>query len=87
MSRMAPVETQEPAKGLGAAAKGVDRKTAAVAKNLDASKRQPASSKSLGADSDKYGQNAPTPSAEDMSYEEFSALPESVKAKMRGDLV
>lgn len=91
MGRLAvPVPAPEPdtgKTGLSAAAKGVDRKTAAVGKNLDAARRQPASNKTLGADSDKYGQNAPLPSADEMSYEEFSALPESVKAKMRGDLV
>jgi hypothetical protein len=87
MSLRAPAEKEEPSKGLSAAAKGVDRKTAAVAKNLDAAKRQPASNKTLGADSDKFGQNSPIPSADEMSYDEFAALPESVKARMRGDLV
>ena len=64
-----------------------DRKQAAVAKNIDAAARQPASTKKAGADSDKHGQTAPTPEADDMTYEEFSALPESTKAKMRGDYV
>jgi len=73
--------------GLAAAQGGVDRKGSAVAKNVDASKRQPGSLKDVGMDSDKAGQNAPTPSAEDMTFEEFNALPESTKAKMRGDFV
>jgi hypothetical protein len=88
MGRLAQEPVTETGKtGLSNAAKGVDRKTAAVAKNLDAARRQPAGSKSLGADSDKFGQNAPIPSADEMTYDEFAALPESVKAKMRGDLV
>lgn len=65
----------------------VDRKSAAVAKNIDASNRQPASTKQAGADSDKHGQTAATPDAGDMTFEEFGALPESTKAKMRGDFV
>lgn len=64
-----------------------DRKEAAVQKNLDAANRQPASSKRTGADSDRHGQTAPVPSADQMTYEEFSALPEATKAKMRGDHV
>lgn len=90
MSRTKPVteEKQEAEKGgLSRADKGTDRKEAAVAKNLDAANRQPASTKKAGADSDKHGQTAPTPEAEQLTYEEFSALPDSTKAKMRGDFV
>lgn len=89
MSRLARTTTApETAKtGLSAAAKGLDRKTAAVGKNIDAAKRQPASTKVLGVDSDKHGQTSETPEASDMTYEEFGALPESTKAKMRGDFV
>ena len=90
MSRTKPVteEKQETEKGgLSRADKGTDRKEAAVAKNLDAANRQPASTKKAGADSDKHGQTAPTPEAEQLTYEEFSALPDSTKAKMRGDFV
>lgn len=82
--RSTPVEENQ--KGLDRG-KQQDRKEAAVAKNLDAAKRQPASMKTAGADSDKYGQNSPTPAASDMTFEEFKALPESTKAKMRGDFV
>ena len=73
--------------GLSAASKGIDRKAAAVSKNVGAAGRQPASTKPVGADSDKYGQASVTPDAAQMSYEEFSALPDSTKAKMRGDFV
>ena len=89
LDRQAPAaKEEEGSKGLSAAAKKTDdRKESAVKKNLAAAAAQPGSTKSVGADSDKHGQNAPTPAAADMTYEEFSALPEATKAKMRGDLV
>ena len=81
-------DEKEPEKGgLSRADRGAERKEAAVAKNIEAANRQPASTKKAGADSDKHGQTAPTPEADQMTYEEFSALPESTKAKMRGDFV
>ena len=90
MDRRAPAVADEKPddkpKGLDRGAPQ-DRKQAAVAKNIDAANRQPASPKKAGADSDKHGQTAPTPDADDMTYEEFSALPETTKAKMRGDFV
>lgn len=86
MHKRAPAEPAAESKGLDRG-KQMDRKAAAVAKNVDAAKRQPASTKQIGADSDKHGQTAPVPSATDMTYAEFSALPESTKAKMRGDFV
>lgn len=70
---------------LGAPVKG--RKEAAVAKNLDAARRQPASTRMVGADSDKFGQTGKLPAVDDMTYEEFGALPEKTKAQMRGDYV
>ena len=90
LDRRVPVTeaTGKDATGLSAAVKKTDdRKEAAVKKNLAAAAAQPGSTKAVGADSDKHGQNAPVPAAADMTYEEFAALPESTKAKMRGDLV
>lgn len=88
MGRQAAAVTNEPAKtGLSAASKGQDRKTAAVAKNLDAASRQPASTKPVGADSDKHGQTKDIPEASQMTFAEFSALPDATKSKMRGDFV
>ena len=87
MSRQAPAQKEEAPSGLARAAEGVNRKAAAVGKNVDAARRQPASSKELGVDSDKHGQTAQTPDASAMTYDEFVALPESTKAKMRGDFV
>lgn len=85
--KAAAAAAETESKGLRQADKGVDRKEAAVQKNLAAANRQPASSKRTGADSDRHGQTAPVPSADQMTYEEFSALPEATKAKMRGDHV
>lgn len=75
----------EKGKALGAPVTG--RKEAAVAKNLDAARRQPASTRMVGADSDKHGQTSKLPAVDDMTYEEFSALPAKTKAQMRGDYV
>ena len=82
-----PVQEVQEGATLRTVPKVDGRKEAAVKKNLAAAAAQPGSTKAVGADSDRHGQNAPTPAAADMTYEEFSALPESTKAKMRGDLV
>lgn len=74
----------DPPKGLGAAKDG-ERKAAAVAKNLDV--KQPGNIKDIGMASDKAGQSTAVPSASAMEFDEFSALPESTRAKMRGDFV
>lgn len=63
-----------------------DRKAQQVKKNLDAAKRQPPSMKDTGLDSDKFGEKA-LPDVSKMDYDEFEALPESMKAKLRGDFV
>ena len=85
MRNRAAAPAAEKGAALGAPVKG--RKEAAVAKNLDAARRQPASTRMVGADSDKFGQTGPLPAVEDMTYEEFNALPDKTKAKMRGDFV
>lgn len=64
-----------------------DRKQAAVAKNLDAASRQPPSTKRVGADSDRHGQTGQLPVVTEMSFEEFAALPDATRAKLRGDFV
>ena len=64
-----------------------DRKKEQVSKNLDASKRQPATMKDVGLDSDKAGASSSTPDINQLTREEFDALPESTKARMRGDFV
>lgn len=87
MERRKPADDKTEGKGLRSAGKEDDRKEAAVKKNLDAANRQPASAKKVGADSDKHGQNKELPNASDMTFEEFSALPETTRAKMRGDFV
>lgn len=64
--------------------KGAERKAAAVEKNIAASKAQPASSKSVGEDSDKAGITSKVDVAK-LSREEFAALPEATKSRLRGD--
>jgi hypothetical protein len=73
----------EPKKGLTNIT--AERRSEQVKKNLDTSTRQPGSLKSLGADSDKHGEKGGLPDVAKLSEEEFDALPESTKARMRGD--
>lgn len=60
-----------------------DRKQAQVKKNIETAKKQPASMKDSGLDSDKMGDKAID--IANMSFEEFEALPEATRAKLRGD--
>ena len=77
---------KEDAKGLAAAKALEDRKQEQIKKNLDAQKRQPASMKESGIDSDKAGRQSNI-DVTSISAEEFAALPESTKAKLRGDFI
>lgn len=81
MKRMHGDGGKGDAKGLAAAAKVTDRKAAQVAKNLDAASRQPGDLKAAGKDSDKGGEGLTW----NGTKEEFDAMPESTKAKLRGD--
>lgn len=76
-------EADEKAKGLSKAAE--ERKTAQVRKNLAAAKAQPSNMKDVGLDSDKAGQNTGLPDVTKLSQEEFNALPEKTRARLRGD--
>lgn len=81
---------EEPAKdekGLAAAKLAEDRKQAQLKKNIDTAKKQPASMKESGIDSDKAGQTGQLPDVSKMTADEFDALPASTKAKLRGDFV
>ena len=62
-----------------------NRKKEAVERNLDASKKTPASTKELGLDHDKRGGGLDAKTVMAMNYKEFSELGEDVKAKLRGD--
>lgn len=84
MNKFAPKDEAPAAKGL-AAAKGDDRKKDQVAKNLDTARRQPESMRSTGKDSDKAGEGKIDVST--LSAAEFAALPDSTKARLRGDIL
>lgn len=76
-----------PQKGLSAAQTGVsDRKQAQVGKNVAAAAAQPAALKGVGQDNGKFGAGGKIDVAS-MSMEDFDALPESMRAQLRGDLV
>lgn len=71
-------------KGLGAGRVAQDRKEAQVSKNIDTAKRQPASMKNSGLDSDKAGQMGEVEYTK-LTPEERAALPEATRARLRGD--
>lgn len=77
-------EAKGEPKGLSKAAE--DRRQEQIRKNLDAQKRQPASMKDSGIDSDKAGRQSAI-DVMSISPEDFAALPASTIAKLRGDLV
>lgn len=62
-----------------------ERKKAAVAKNLDASKKTPANASKVGLDSDKAGGSISAKDIMKMSQDDFRKLPDDVLARMRGD--
>jgi hypothetical protein len=62
-----------------------DRKAEQVKKNLEAAARQAPDTKDAGMDSDRSGK-AGKIDVTKMSVEEWSALPEATKAKLRGDV-
>lgn len=81
-------EPEDEKEGLAkAAAKRADeRKQEQLKKNLETQKKQPPSMKDSGIDSDKAGQTG-LPDVSLMTQDEFDALPESTKAKLRGDFI
>lgn len=76
---------EEGARGLAASKRVTDRKAEQVAKNLDTAKRQPGDTRTSGKDSDKAGESVMNGGT--ISRTEFDALPESAKAKLRGDFL
>lgn len=78
-----PAEKKSDDTGLNAA-HDTPRKESQLKKNLDADKAQPPSLSSVGHDSDKAGVKD-TLDMSKLSAEEYDALPEATKAKLRGD--
>jgi len=68
-----------------AAAMGMRRKEAAVTKNVETQKKQPADLKDVGQDHDKEGGPLDASAVMKMSWEEFVKLPEEKLSEMRGD--
>lgn len=83
MGKFAPREERGESRGLAAGAKDGDRKKGQVEKNLDTARRQPASMKDSGKDSDRAGEQKIDVGS--LTASEFDALPESTKRKLRGD--
>lgn len=86
MSTQAAPTAAEPAKGLSAGKQGdVGRKQDQVGKNLAAASAQPANTRGVGQDSDKAGLSGKI-DVNTLTQEDFAALPESMRAQLRGDL-
>ncbi len=87
LKRLAPAAAaDEPGqKGLAAATKTTDRKAAATAKAIDAAKKTPASAKDVGRDSDTAGIKNDI-DVDKLTFDEFAALPETTKQRLRGDM-
>lgn len=83
----AKVKTPEEiaAETAAAAKTAADRKADAVAKNVAAANKQPATTGKAGVDSDKKGQGAGKITPSQLSDEEYDALPESKRRELRGD--
>ena len=64
---------------------GLKRKAEATERNIDAAKKQPASTKEIGLDHDKRGGGMDAKTIMSMNYKEFSELSEDVLSRMRGD--
>lgn len=73
------------ARGLAASKGAADRKAEQVARNLDTAKRQPGDMRTSGKDGDKAGESVLSGGA--ISRADFDALPETSKAKLRGDFL
>lgn len=80
-------EKSSQKRGLGGGDKGGERRQKQLEKNIDASKRQPPRLDDSGVDSSKKGGGIDAKSVARMTEEEFKALPESTKARLRGDII
>jgi len=67
------------------AEEGVRRKTEATERNLDAAKKQPASTKEVGLDHDKKGGGLDQKTVMSMKYDEFVKIGDEVLSRLRGD--
>lgn len=85
LARLTPPKAEAKPEGLGRA-EAEERTKKAVEASLAAQRAQPASMKDAGIDSDKLGEKG-LPDVSKMSAEEFAALPETTKARLRGDLL
>ena len=83
MKLITPSSAAAAKPGLGAAA-SADRAAAQLARNLATDKSQPSDLKAVGLDTDQAGMKGQV-DVNKLSYEEFEALPEATKSKLRGD--
>lgn len=82
----APAKAEESAGLSQAKQQAEERRKEQVEAAVSAQKAQPPTLKDVGVDSDKAGEKG-LPDVSKMSVEEFEALPEATRARLRGDLV
>lgn len=76
----------QPVKPLANTGEAKDkRKAEATERNLDAAKKQPASTKDVGLDHDKKGGGFDAKTVMNMEYAEFNKLGDDVLSRLRGD--
>lgn len=74
-------------RGIGDGKKGDERRQEQIKKNIDAAGKQPPKLDSVGVDSHKKGGGTDASNVNDMTEEEFNALPAATKARLRGDII
>lgn len=83
--RMFPPAAKAEIKEDKSAEEGLRRKAEATERNLDASKKQPASTKEVGLDHDKKGGGLDAKTVMGLPYKEFVKIGDDVLSKIRGD--
>lgn len=81
-------DAKDDRRGMGSDTSKVDaRRQKQLEKNIDVAKKQPSKMDAAGVDSNKKGGGIDDKAISDMSEEDFNALPEATKARLRGDFV
>lgn len=80
-------EDDEARDGIGSKKKVDERRKEQIKKNIDAATKQPPKLGEAGMDSNKKGGGIDSSNVNDMTEEEFNALPAATKARLRGDII
>lgn len=80
-------DEDEARDGIGSKKKVDERRKEQIKKNIDAATKQPPKLGDAGMDSNKKGGGIDSSNVNDMTEEEFNALPAATKARLRGDII